>query len=287
MFYRGQSAIPVKMDYTIYKNKIIYHDRTFFNIADTLGCGQLFRYKDDNGRFTVCSKKLTAILYYIGNSVVIETDDTGYFERFFDLNRNYGIIYNKVSSDAAVKQAADAGKGIRILNGDLAEIIFSFIISANNNIPRIKKIIANICSGLGAGFPDTYQLYSADERFYRECGCGYRARYIVETAKTLANTDILSRLPGLSTEKAGLELSRLSGVGPKVRDCILLFGLHRTDIFPVDTWIEKVYREDLRGDLHSYKDISGQLVARFGEYSGYAQQYLFHYKRNLERITNN
>ena len=161
-------------------------------------------------------------------------------------------------------------------------------------IPRIKAIIERTASALGEKksflgeeyftFPTAKVLAAKDETFYKELGYGYRARYIVEVANAIVSGKIdLDKISGLSTETLKKSLMTLMGVGAKVADCIALFGYHRVDSFPVDTWIEKLYKEDFKGDLTDRNKITEWFLNEFKEYSGYVQQYVFYYKRSLEK----
>lgn len=185
------------------------------------------------------------------------------------------------------RAAIDFGQGIRILQQDPFETLISFIISANNHIPRIKSIIERLSTALGDrcdgfnAFPTAKALSGKDADYYFKAGLGYRAPYIVETARAVKDGFDLDGLQTLSTDKARKELMTLKGVGPKVADCILLFGFGREDVFPVDTWIKKVYNSYFGHEDNPAK-IRKALTDKFGDLSGYAQQYLFFYKRELE-----
>ena len=185
----------------------------------------------------------------------------------------------------SLSRSAEQCKGLRILNQNREEMIFSFIISQNNNIPRIKGIINRICEGLGENidgkyyaFPKAAKIADAGAEFFRSAGAGYRDVYLVETGARIAAEGI-ERLESLNAQELKCELLKYKGVGPKVADCVSLFGFGKTDSFPVDTWIEKIYREDFGGTLKNRDKISKYLVDTFKEYSGYMQQYLFYGKR--------
>ena len=176
------------------------------------------------------------------------------------------------------------GQGLRILKQNPFETLISFIISANNHIPRIKSIIERLCFELGEkcdgfyAFPTPQRLAGQTVSFYEKCGLGYRASYIYETANEICNGFNLERLYDMPSKDAKTQLCALKGVGPKVADCILLFGYGKTDVFPVDTWIKKVYNTYF-GAEDNPKIIREKLVEKYGDLSGYAQQYLFYYKR--------
>ena len=179
--------------------------------------------------------------------------------------------------------------GLRLLNQNSEEMIYSFIISQNNNIPRIKLIISRICEGLGQrtsspfgdfyAFPSSSALAAKEPEYYRSLGAGYRDVFISDTARRIAAEGI-ERLYGLPGDELRRQLLTYKGVGPKVADCICLFGFGRRDAFPVDTWIEKLYREDFGGTLTDRNKINAYFTSLFGQFSGYMQQYLFYAKRS-------
>lgn len=272
--------------------KSIKTPKEFFNIEDTLSCGQVFRYKKtDCGFFAFSADKCALLTYDNENTVITCNDgDEEYFKNYFDLSRDYKAIYDRAvnSEEEIVKKSAGYGKGVRILRQDKTETLFSFIVSQNNNIPRIKGIIERLCENLGekkefAGeifytFPTAEKMSEMPESFFSSIGLGYRAPYI----KRLAD-DIKGGFSVESLTDGDLKKNLLSvyGVGPKVADCVMLFGFSKTDAFPVDTWIEKVYREDFKGKETDRKKISLYFTNRFKEDSGFIQQYLFYYKRTL------
>ena len=167
-------------------------------------------------------------------------------------------------------------------------MVISFIISANNHIPRIKGIIERLCAGLGRdmggyyAFPTAEAMADKGEDYYFALGAGYRAPYLASTATAIAEGSFdIDAVRSMPTKEAAKYLCSLLGVGPKVADCILLFGYHRTDVFPVDTWIKKVYRDTL-GGAATNKQMREKLIALYGNLSGYAQQYLFFGKRDRD-----
>lgn len=250
-----------------------------------LDCGQVFRYRNNGDCHTIWAEDKICLLQKANNCVTIKSDDIDYFINYFDLNRDYGKIKESLQDFEGLEQALEYGKGIRILNQDPYEMIISFIISANNNIPRIKGIIESICTALGEhkdgyyAFPTKEALASVDERFFESIGAGYRARYLADTAKRLLTFDV-EGIRNLDTASARKELTSLMGVGNKVADCILLFGYHKTDLFPVDTWSKKIYHGLSMPDTNNVNVMSKNLVDKFGSLSGYAQQYLFYYYRS-------
>ncbi len=270
---------------------MIKFSKKFFNIEDTLFCGQVFRFYPFKRGYVVLSKNKACYLYYEGDFVVLDSTDDDYFYNYFDLALCYEKIYEKAKSFKVdfLTKATENGKGIRILKQDIYEVIFSFIISQNNNIPRIKRLIEGLCEKLGEkftafgrefyAFPSLEKLSSQTEEFYLGLGFGYRAKYFVRTSKFLVESNFINEIKALSTNEICCKLLSLYGVGKKVADCILLFGFSKTDSFPVDTWIEKIYYENFNGVLATREKISQYFVDLFGDCSGYIQQYLFYYKR--------
>ncbi len=266
----------------------------FFSAKDTLDCGQIFRYVPFNAGYTVFSQDKACYLETVGGETVVLSDNLEYFDEFFDVKRDLEKTYERAKSfgNAFLSAAAEKGKGIRLLRQDTEETLFSFIVSQNNNIPRIKGIIERLCDALGEErefmgktfktFPKAEALASVGEDFYKSIGLGYRAAYMVETAKTITDGFDLRSLDSLPTSELKKKLLSLKGIGPKVADCVSLFGYYRYDSFPVDVWMEKVYREGFDGRLTDRKAVSDYFVKQFGGDAGYFQQYMFHYKRNEE-----
>ena len=263
---------------------------TYFNPEHVLECGQIFRfYPFKNGYFVISADK-ACYVYCDGVKTVVESETCEYFYNFFDLERDYSEIVEKAKSYGVplLTRSAEACKGLRLLNQDREEMLYSFIISQNNNIPRIKGIISRICGGLSEKreflgeefypFPTSLQLDGAGVEFFRKAGCGYRDNYLVQTSARVASEGI-KHLENLSTQELKKQLLTYKGVGGKVADCIALFGFGKRDSFPVDTWIEKIYREDFGGELTDREKITKYFLNLFGQDAGYVQQYLFYGKR--------
>ena len=265
-------------------------DATYFNPLHTLDCGQVFRFSPYREGFLVHSADKIAYVHSDGVKTVVESEHPDYFYNYFDLDRDYRQIVDKVSSFNVplLTKSAQLCKGLRILNQNREEMIYSFIISQNNNIPRIKGIIGRICTALGEkmsspfgdyyAFPSSSALANADISVFTQAGAGYRDVYLFETSKRICAEGI-AQLESLSTKELKEKLLSYKGIGPKVADCVSLFGFRKTDSFPVDTWIEKVYREDFNGTEQNREKIAKYLIDTFGENSGYVQQYLFYGKR--------
>lgn len=276
--------------------KELVFNSEFFDISATLNCGQIFRFQPFEKGFLVFSLDKCAYAYTEGQKTVIscENQDENYFKNFFDVERDYSkIVSSALSINAFLGRCALAGKGIRILNQNKEETLFSFIISQNNNIPRIKSIIEKLCLNLGEqkafnnltyhAFPTAEKMAEKSIDFYKSIGLGYRAEYIKNLAELIANGLNVEDFAKLSTQELRKSLIKLYGVGPKVADCVSLFGYHRSQSFPVDTWIEKVYRENFFGLEKNREKITEYFNKTFGENAGYFQQYMFYYKRSLEK----
>ncbi len=273
------------MDIIKQTNKLIINNPDSFDIKHILECGQVFRFKNFGAYYQIVSTDKMARIFTYADRVEIETGDVDYFYRYFDLDTNYADIKQHLLQYDMLKPAIEYGQGIRILKQDLFEMIISFIISANNNIKRIQTIIEKICEVFGKdmgeyyAFPTLEQLKGADEQFYKSIGAGYRSAYLVKVVSQLENKVVdIDGCDNVPTESLRQQLIALSGVGPKVADCILLFGAGRKNVFPVDTWIQKVYN-DQNNTSRTREQISRYFVDIYGDFAGYAQQYFFYNKR--------
>lgn len=273
------------MKYKKFKNKIEIYDKEDFNPQHIFECGQVFSYeKSDNKKYIVFPENKYAEIFEENDKYEIKTKDVDYFENYFDLMTNYNKIKTTLNKFEILKNPIKFGHGIRILKQNLFETLISFIISANNNIKRIKMILNNLRNYFsvqngGKYFPSYNQLKQCDEKFFNQMGCGYRSKYLVSVLKQI-NPEILNNWKNLDSESLRKNLIALSGVGPKVADCILLFGYGKKDVFPVDTWIHQMYCKFYE-KLDNRIQIRNYLVKEFGDLSGYAQQYLFYYQRSF------
>ncbi|MBP3268420.1 MAG: DNA-3-methyladenine glycosylase 2 family protein, partial [Ruminococcus sp.] len=189
-----------------------------------------------------------------------------------DLDTDYGELKRRFSEDAVLSKACAFAGGIRLLRQDSWETLSSFIISQNNNIPRIKGIISRLCEHYG-GYPSVEQLKGETPDSLAFLRAGFRAKYIVDAVEKLTDGEVsVERAKTLPTDEARAELMKIKGVGPKVADCAMLFGMYRLDAFPKDVWVKRVMAKYYPDGLPDC--ISGA--------EGIAQQYLFHYIRNLD-----
>ncbi len=258
-------------------------ERADFDIRKILDCGQVFRYALEQGGYTVYSgDRRCRVFQDEGRARIV--GDSDYFADYFDLATDYAAIRVELADKPFMREATEYGEGIRILRQQPFETLISFIVSANNHIPRIKGILGRLCDALGEdmggwhAFPTAERMAREDESFYAALGAGYRAKYLADTARAVADGFDLQCVGEMPSEKANAYLCKLSGVGPKVADCILLFGYHKTDVFPVDTWIRKVYADVVGGDATNAQ-MRKTLMSIYGRYAGIAQQYLFFHKR--------
>ena len=276
------------MIYEIKNDIIKVLDKSQFNPEHILECGQVFRYgKDSNNNYFVISKNNKATIIEKESHYEIISNNPSYFVNYFDLNTDYNEIKNKLQQNKTLSPMIDYGYGIRILKADPLEMIFSFTISQNNNIKRIKQIIERLCE-IGSdnngykNFPTQSELFDSPIEFYESLGAGYRAKFLKELSISLKNVDFY-KLKNLSTDEIYNFLINLKGIGPKVASCILLFGFGKTEKFPVDTWIEQVYYNHFSNKKRTRPQIQEYFESEFKEYSGIAQQYLFFYEREKNK----
>ena len=276
------------MRYIKEKNAIIVFDKENFNPYHILECGQVFSFQKDGDDYVVYPQDKYARIVEQDDKYIIKTDDVDFFEDYFDLKNDYEKIKKELGKFQILKEPIKFGHGIRILNQNLFETLISFIISANNNIKRIKMILNNLRKNLGHkikddiySFPTFDSLLGCDEEFFKQMGAGYRAKYLVNVLRQIDENG-LQNMRNLETSQLRNKLIDLSGVGPKVADCILLFGYKKGDVFPVDTWISQMYNE-FYSKLENREKIRKNLVEEFKNLSGYAQQYLFFYQRSKNR----
>lgn len=267
----------------------LYIKSKYFSAYQIVTSGQVFRFYPYKDGYLLISGGELAHIVTKGEETYISCSDEDYFYNYFDLDTDYSNLQKQLNNDELIEKAVEYGKGIRILNQQKLETIISFIISANNNIKRISGIIEKICNALGdkktfSGidyytFPTAQKLAGAGTDFYKKAGAGYRAEYISDTACKISGGFDIESIANTDTKAAEKMLLQLKGVGKKVAHCILLFGYKKTDVCPADTWIQKAYCIGYQGQKACPNDISEFFVKKFGNLSGYAQQYLFYYLR--------
>lgn len=257
-----------------------------FDLGQICRSGQCFRMEQiGENRYRVIAGDMYLELTQekgIVNFFCPELDFVVFWIRYFDLDCDYGKYINRINPrDKYLKAAGEMGSGIRILQQDLWEVIISFLISQQNNITRIKKCIENICREFGEkkisstgveyyAFPTAQALAKATEEQLQKCNLGYRAKYVLDTARRVVFGDFdPDKLYDMKYQRARKELLQLYGVGEKVADCICLFGLHQLEAFPVDTHIRQVLEEHYKRGFPN---------RRYRDCKGVMQQYIFYYE---------
>lgn len=278
------------------KNKIIITEQPNFEPCHIFECGQAFRWEreKDNSYTVVANGKVINVAkendnIFINNAT--EEDFYNIWQDYFDLNTDYNEITSDLNNDDVMKKAIEFGHGIRILNQDEFETIISFIISANNRIPMIKKVIENLSTNFGDkigeyngkeyyAFPTMEQLAKAPIDVIKDCKAGFRSERIKEAAiRIIGEKDIVYNLKSKSYDEALEYLMTYNGIGNKVANCVLLFSMKQFSTFPVDVWVRRVMQELYVPKTTSDKEIRKFAEDKFGHISGYAQQYLFYYAR--------
>ena len=262
-------------------------------------CGQCFRWlREDDGSYTGVVQGKVINVKKENDLIIFDNTNKEDFENiwfdYFDLGRNYGEIKNQLKvMDEYLEKATEFGQGIRILQQDGWEMLISFIISANNRIPMIQRAINNLSERYGKfideyrgkkyyAFPTPEELSKVSVEDIRACQTGFRDKYIKSVVDYVNenNEDVLSYRK-LDTGECIKELVKFNGVGPKVADCIALFGMQKYDTFPVDVWVKRVMEEFYVEDNLSLPKIRKFALDKFGDLAGFAQQYLFYYAREL------
>ena len=252
------------------------------DIAKTLDCGQAFRFSESDGVWRGVAMGRALSLTQEGNKITLfdvnEEEFNSLWRGYFDLDRDYEIIKSSVSSNEILKKATDFSDGIHILRQEPWEAVCSFIISANNNIPRIKGIISRLCENFGFKIADGLFTFPSAERIaaltlddLAVIKSGFRAKYILDAAQKFSSNQIdVEALYTLPVDEARAALMTIKGIGPKVADCALLFGWGRVECFPVDVWIRRA--------MDHFFGENG-LPSEAVEYAGIVQQYLFYWAR--------
>ena len=283
------------------------HDVSDFNLSHTLESAQSFRWRlYDGWYYGVIEGRLLKIRQEDQVLILASSadEDAGglktFLRHYLDLNRDLPTILLAVDIDACIHKAISAFWGMRLLNQGLWECLASYILSQNNNVPRIKGIIQRLSARFGErvildnyveySFPSPQSLAEAGINALLECGAGYRAPYLWEVSTAIvAGTFNLNNLGEMSYPLAKHELMQLKGIGEKVADCICLFSLGHLQALPVDVWMKRIMEHVYFGRRASIREIREFGESYFGEHIGYAQQYLFHYARTfgLEKMIQN
>ncbi|WP_300350544.1 DNA glycosylase [Clostridium sp.] len=297
------------------EGKVVIKDTSNFNIKQTFECGQCFRWeRTESGSYIGVAFGRVIEVSQEGNDVIIYNTNKEDFESiwvdYFDLERDYSKVKEALSWDDTLKSAVEYGYGIRILNQDPFELVVSFIISARNSIPVIAKTIKKISERWGEAidykgntyyaFPTIESLAKASVDEIRETGASFRSKYIYDTTQKIYKCELakegkleaskeeieeilekydLEKIMAMDADGCHKGLQEFMGIGAKVADCIMLFSMKKSSAFPVDVWVKRAMMHFYDADDASLNKIRIFARERFGEYSGFAQQYLFYYAR--------
>lgn len=251
------------------------------DLKKTLMGGQCFRFSEEGGAFCGVAMGRAVRIYTKGEELFLEGDSgedaLARWRSYLDLDTDYEAIRSELLAiEPRLSSAAERCGSVRILRQETWEALCCFVVSQNNNISRIRGIVERLCKlcaepaeGGGYAFPKAEKVAELSVEQLREIGCGYRAEYIIAVARAVSSGEFdIEQLRGIPVDEARKQLVSLHGVGPKVADCVLLFGLHRLDCFPVDVWIKRA----LEGEFKN-------TALQHSPYAGVAQQYIFEYIR--------
>ncbi|ALB48323.1 DNA-3-methyladenine glycosylase family protein [Clostridium beijerinckii] len=302
------------MDYKsveFYDNYLIIKELRNFKLKHIFECGQIFRFEEvaENDFIVIAFGRLIEVKEE-GNDVIIYNSTKEDFQniwlKYFDLDRDYSVIKDELSKDVLLKQSIEFGYGVRVLNQDPFEMLLSFIISARNNIPSIKKTVNKISNKWGKeiiykdktyyAFPNIDEIKDAILEEIQETGASFRSKYIFDTIKNVYNSKSgkgnlktndaneyikydLDYIKNLDDDECHNALQEFKGVGSKVADCIMLFSMEKTSAFPVDVWVKRAMIHFYGAEDASLNKIRIFGRNKFGKLAGFAQQYLFYYAR--------
>ena len=287
---------PIPLHTTQLEHGLLVEGVQDFSLPQILDCGQCFTFSPipvSDALDGLCQtwqgwtgEHLLTISQHQNGSLLFHGVDAEQFEsfwrRYFDLDTDYSRIKSQLEQDPVLRQAIQYAPGIRILRQDGWEALCCFIISQNNNIPRIRGIVRRLCEAFGQplgegcfSFPSAQTLATATEADLVVLRCGFRARYLLDAARRVHSGQVdLSALHTLPLEQAREQLMTICGVGPKVADCTLLFGCYRLECCPMDVWMKRVFASLYPQGLPDC--VQGCW--------GIAQQYLFHYVRSCPQV---
>jgi N-glycosylase/DNA lyase len=301
----------MELDYKnidVKENGIVLKAVSNFELAHIFDCGQTFRWhRQKNGNYIGIAFQRVIEVEKRGEDVILynstEKDFYNIWEDYFDLNRDYTAIKEVLRQDPILEKSVAFGHGIRLLQQEPFEITLSFIISANNRIPMIRKALESMSSKWGEpmsyngktyyAFPTIERLYEVSQEELEECGMGFRAKYVKDTVNKIyhcvhgkghcpegeKDRYDLNRIKAQSDDVCHQELQNFNGIGPKVADCIMLFSMGKYSAFPVDVWVKRAMQYFYVAPDVSLKKIRDFARSKFGSLSGFAQQYLFYYAR--------
>jgi N-glycosylase/DNA lyase len=260
-------------------------DVRFFDLAQTLDNGQAFRWREVSpGQFSGIAHGRRLNLFFENGELTLQDVSLEEFEAtwkgYFDFNRDYNELRSRFLVCENLSKAMEFSPGLRLMRQDVWEVLISFILSQNSNIPRIKKMIELLCENFGESLPCGSHTFPAPEALAEispealaPIKCGYRAAYIIDAARRTASGEFNPlALENAESDEVFGELLKIHGVGPKVANCVLLFGFGRVERYPVDVWIKRAMEQFYPSGFPE----------EIKEFSGIAQQFLFHYMRNLD-----
>ena len=266
-----------------------------FNLKDTITCGQIFRFEElEDNSFDVILEDRVINIKQNNNEIIVNSNNENNLKEviynYFDLYYDYDSINKKIISiDKENEEIVKSCNGLKMINEPKFEVAISYILSSNNRVPQIKKALDNISKTYGKKiefnnkeyylFPTLEQLSNLDINTLRNCKTGFRDKYIYEFVNKVKNKEFdLDLINNLNSNDALNYLMTLNGVGEKVASCILLFGYHRFDVFPIDTWVKKYMKDKYK--IEGISNIRNFTLKKYNDLSGLAIQYMFHYKRN-------
>ncbi len=268
------------------------------NLKDTITCGQIFRFiEEDDNSYTVILYDRVVNIKQDKNTLIVKSNKEDNLEKvirdYLDLDRNYDKLNKSIIDiDSSLEETVNACKGFKIINSPKFETIISYMVSANNRVPQIQKVLNNIAETYGRQivfegknyylFPSSYDMKNCTKEQLRELKTGFRDTYIYEFINKINNKEIdIESISNMKSDDAMNYLMKNKGIGEKVASCILLFGYSRFDVFPIDTWVKK-YMNDTY-NINGVKNIKKFTKDKYKEYSGLIIQYMFHYKRNINK----
>ncbi len=279
----------MNMKYIYDKNTVVFPDITDYDLERTFNCGQCFRWDLKDGKWQGFAGKYPCEIWMENTDMYVHCltgvknseEFAGYMHHYLGLDMDYRLLKKQFSQDETMKKAIGYAPGIRVLNQPFFETLLTFIISRNNNIPRIKKIVDAMAATYGTktgemyAFPTPQQLKGVSTEQYNELRMGFRSKYIFDAVEKILSGEIDEyTLKGMDYPQAQKYIMQVKGVGPKVADCVLLFSCEKYESFPKDVWINRALAQMFPDGLPEC--IKGM--------EGIAQQYIFHYARfNLEK----
>lgn len=266
-----------------------------FKLNETVTCGQIFRFFPlDDGSFDIIIKDRVINVYMEDNYLCVSSNNEDNLEEvvinYFDLDNDYDVMNEfLIKNDEKIKSAVEFSSGLMMIKQDPFETVMSYIISANNGVPQIASALNNIAKNYGEKvifnekeyylFPQYKDLKDVTVEAFRNCKVGFRDKYLKSMVDKLNNNEMdLDEFYSLDTKEALDKFMENVGIGPKVASCILLFAYQKYDVFPIDTWVKKVMKNDY--EIEGEKNIRDFATKTYGKYSGIAIQYLFNYGRN-------